>query len=296
MTANTGGLATDTLCGIGASCYDSGDIPVTSRNRTSWSSATPDCADSAVNRTYTRFVIVAVPVCLFAVVMASLLNFYKYKSTVERIVRDRVLLVANGIDTSVQSALALGIGIGELRTLTPLIERELAADRILQSITVFDPAGTVLYDTNRADVGRTVPPDWLRAAVPAKGEWFIDAPGGFVVGIALRNSFDLTVAYLAIRTVRDAVDGSVGAMGRVIALAGTAAFVAVAALVCIVLAVLLRRFERDMRALEAALSGREAADGAVPGAFTGVAAELRSAVLAAETEFAELDPRPPGAG
>ena len=89
-----------------------------------------------MKETYTRFLGVAIVVCLFAVAMATLLNYYKYKSTVEGIVRDRVLLIANGIDSSVQSSLALGIGFGELTMLPPLLANAKSYWSTLQPGTV----------------------------------------------------------------------------------------------------------------------------------------------------------------
>jgi hypothetical protein len=250
-----------------------------------------------MKKTYTRFLGVAIVVCLFAVAMATLLNYYKYKSTVEGIVRDRVLLIANGIDSSVQSSLALGIGFGELTMLPPLLERERAADRLVSGIEVFDPEGKILYATSASAINTKVPAAWVAAAVQAKGDWAIDDPTEFVAGITLRNNFNLTVGYLAMRYARAEVDRNVHQMGREISLIGLTAFAAVSLLVCGALIVVLNRFERDMHAVERAIAGQENnGKHQMPDAFAGAVEELQSAIREADADLARLREHMPKPG
>ena len=75
-----------------------------------------------------RMVMVAVLVCLFSVGMAGLLNYFKYRSTAERIVRERLVVIGDSIETSIQLSLALGLQFSDLNTLPETLERERAND------------------------------------------------------------------------------------------------------------------------------------------------------------------------
>ena len=236
--------------------------------------------------TYTRFIGVAIVVCLFAVGMATLLNYYKYKSTVEKVVRDRVLITANTIDNSVESSLSLGMGFSELTMLPSLIERERVSDRLVSGIDVFDPTGKVLYSTAQDRIGKSVPEAWLSTAGRAKEEWWVEEDRDHVAGIVVRNNFNLTVGYLAIRYDRAYVDRTVHAVGRNLAAIGAIAFVVVASLVSLALILILRRFSRDMEAIESHITGQGAPE--VPPAFAPAVEELKRAIGSAESELARV--------
>ena len=236
--------------------------------------------------TYSRFIGVALVVCLFAVGMATLLNYYKFKSTVEKVVRDRVLIIANTIDNSVESSLSLGMGFSELSMLPPLMERERAADRLVTGIEVFDPSGKVLYSTAAGRAGVRAPEAWLAAAARAKEEWWVEDEQSHVAGIVVRNNFNLTVGYLAMRYDRAYVDRSVREVGRNLAAIGAIAFLLVAAAVSGALVLVLRRFERDMQAIESRVAG-QASDAPIPEAFAAAVGELQQAIGTAESDLAQ---------
>lgn len=237
--------------------------------------------------TRSRFIGVAVLVCLFATGMATFLNYYKYKSTFAQIVKSRLLVIGYGIENSVQTSLGLGMAFAELGTLPSLMEREKAADPLLTGIDVFDAAGKVLYSTDAARVGRPAPPAWIAAAggIGAKGkEWQAQDTRELVAGIALKNSFNLTVGYLALRYTRDHIDRSVAKMGWQLLLIGVLAFACASAVAALILIAILRRYERDMRAIEDRILGRDG--GALPEAFAPSVDELREAVSGAEASLA----------
>lgn len=232
--------------------------------------------------TRARFVCVALLVCLFAIGMATFLNYFKYKATVGQIVKSRVLVVANAIENSVQASLALGLSFSELGMLTSLLDRQKGSDDLILGIDIFDPQGKQIYSTDVALVGQTASPDWVKAATKAKAEWYVEEPGQFVTGIALKNNFDLTVGYLAVRYSRAYVDGATARVGK--RLLGTALPVlgVVALLAPLALIFVVRRFERDMHAMELAFDGRSAAPGAEHGALDDALTELRTTIEEAE--------------
>jgi hypothetical protein len=94
-------------------------------------------------------ILVAVLVCLFAVGMAGFLNFFKYRSNAERIIKERLVVTGTSIENSIQSSLALGLQFADLGTLPGTLERERATDDLILSIEVFDTEGKPLYCTDR---------------------------------------------------------------------------------------------------------------------------------------------------
>jgi hypothetical protein len=200
-----------------------------------------------------RFILVALVVSFFAVGMAAFLNYFKYKSTIGNIVKSRVLLVGHGIETSVQAALQLGMQFGELSQLPQMLQREKSSDRLIRGIDVFDASGQILYSTDAARMGQKVPEHWTRTAERSKAtEWSAEEPSEFVAGISVKNSFDLTVGFLALRYSREEVERAAAVAGREILLAALAAFGGIVVIAPLALIVVIRRFERDLLSLEAA--------------------------------------------
>lgn len=239
-----------------------------------------------------RFILVALVVGFFAIGMSAFLNFFKYKSTFGEIVRDRVLVVGRGIENAVQASLNVGMQFSELGTLQTLMQRELAADKLIVGIDVFDAAGQVIYSTDAARVRREVPAAWMQSAQRSKtSEWAAEEGHEIIAGISLKNNFDLTVGYLAIRYSRAYVDGAARAVGREILVASLVAFVAVALVTPLALVVVIRRFERDLRVLETAVTHLE--DGSPPpqptgSVFDAAIASLGDSLRAARAELDEV--------
>jgi hypothetical protein len=194
---------------------------------------------------------VAVLVCLFAVGMAALLNYFKYRSTADRLITARLVVIGKGIENSIQASLALGLSFNELSMLPSLIERERTADPLIVEIKVFDSQGHPLYGTNRADMTRAAPASWLAAARRAgNASWSVIEGENSAVGLSIRNSFGLTVGYLALNYSRTTIDRDAHAVGKEMALAALAIFAAAAALAALVLNLVMRGLERDMSLVE----------------------------------------------
>lgn len=244
-----------------------------------------------------RFILVALVVSFFAVGMSAFLNYFKYKSTINNIVKSRVLVVGRGIENSVQKSLQLGMQFAELSQLTQLMQREKASDRLVRGIDVFDTSGQIIYSTDRGRVGMKVPNSWTTNAERSKTtEWSTEEADAFVAGISVKNAFDLTVGYLAMRYSREEVERAAATAGREILLAALGAFAGIAIVAPLALIIVIRRFERDLRTLEAAASHLE--DRAQPPPVTGSAfdkaighlrASLRDANKSLDDLRAKLD-------
>ena len=242
-----------------------------------------------------RFIIVALVVSFFAVGMAAFLNYFKYKSTISSIVKSRVLVIGRNIENSVQASLQVGLQFMELGTMNQLLAREKASDRLIRGIDVFDHTGQIIYSTDRSKVGEKVPNGWIDAAARSKStEWATESPEEHVAGISLKNNFDLTVGYLAMRYSADEVERAAKVAGREILLTSIMSFLAIALVAPLALILVIRRFERDLRALEAAASHLEDRGGEPPPAgtaFDTAIGNLRSSLREANGALDDLRAR-----
>ena len=204
-----------------------------------------------MNTTKPQMILVAVLVCLFAVGMAGFLNFFKYRSNAERIIKERLVVTGTSVENSIQSSLALGLQFADLGTLPGTLERERATDDIILSIEVFDTDGKPLYSTDRLRATRHVPPAWLSAARQAKGDdWFVKSGTESAAGIAIQNSFGLVIGYLALRYSEEQVSASTQAVARELAVYALGVFAAAATLASLALLAVMNRLTRDFGAVE----------------------------------------------
>jgi hypothetical protein len=242
-------------------------------------------------RTKPQLILVAVLVCLFAVGMAGLLNFFKYRSNAERIMKERLVVTGTSIENSIQSSLALGLQFSDLGTLPGTLERERATDDLILSIEVFDTDGKPMYSTDRLRVTRTVSAAWLAAARQANGQdWFVRDGTESAAGIAIQNSFGLVIGYLALRYSEQQMADSTKAVARQLALSAFAVFVVAAVLASLALVAVMGRLARDFGAVEAALRTRDMRPSAavLKGPFGRALRRFFDSVRATDAELARL--------
>jgi hypothetical protein len=201
-----------------------------------------------------RMVVVAVLVCFFATGMAGLLNYYKYRGTADRVIKERLLVVGNSIESSIQNSLALGLQFDDLGALPGTMERERATDNLIIGIEVFDPEGKTLYSTDRLRIARPVPVAWTAASqLAGDKDWFAEDDSESAAGMSIKNSFGLTIGHLAVRFSDDRVRAANGAVGRELAIAALGIFVVSAALASLAMWGVKYRLAREMAAVEACL-------------------------------------------
>jgi hypothetical protein len=243
-------------------------------------------------RTKPQLIIVAVLVCLFAVGMAGFLNFFKYRSNAERIIKERLVVTGTSIENSIQSSLALGLQFADLGTLPETLERERATDDLILSIEVFDTEGKPLYSTDRLRATRDVPAPWVAAARQAAGkDWFVKNGTESAAGIAIENNFGLIIGYLALRYSEEQVGNSTMAVARHLALSAFAVFAVAAALASLALVTVMNRLTRDFDAVETALRSRDGSrlsPAAQKGPFGRALRRFFESVRRAETDLAQL--------
>jgi len=239
--------------------------------------------------------VVGVVVCGFAIGMAALLDYFKYRATAERIVERRLQFVGNSIENSIQSSLAIGIQFAEIGTLTSTLERERANDDLILGIDVFDNDGRLLYSTDRGRLSQPVAAGWLAAARKAgSSDWTVHDPAQPAVGVSLQNHFGLTIGHLALRYSHARVQAAAFAVGRELALNALAVFVAASLLATLALGAVMRGLERELGAVEDALRGGDAAlatAAARRGPFAALLRRFVETVRAAEGQILDLRTR-----
>jgi hypothetical protein len=237
-------------------------------------------------------VLVAVLVCLFAVGMAGLLNFFKYRSNAERIFKERLVVTGNAIENSIQSSLALGLQFADIGTLPGTMERERSTDEMILSIDVFDAEGKLLYSTDRLRATRNVPAAWLEAARLANGQdWFVKAGNESAASNAIKNNFGVLVGHVALRYSEEQLRATTNAVARELALSAFGVFLVAATLASLALLAVMNRLTREIDAVEASLRSGDAlrpSEAARKGPFGRALQRFFDSVRSADAEIAVL--------
>lgn len=243
-----------------------------------------------------RMIAVAALVCGFAVGMAGMLNYFKYRSTAQRLAKERLLVTGRGIESGIQQSLALGLQFSDIGTLPGTLERERTTDDLIQSIDIFSMEGNLLYSTDRLRVSRPVPAVWRQAADKAKtNDWFVEAGDESAAGMSIENNFGLTVGHVALRYSTEHLDQSTHAVGRQLAVASVIIFLLSSSLASLAVLCVMRRLKRDVCQAEAALLGLgepgQVAKAGAEGPFGLLLSRFAGTVRQAETEIADVRAR-----
>ncbi|MBL8329510.1 MAG: cache domain-containing protein [Rubrivivax sp.] len=248
-----------------------------------------------MNSTNSRMVVVAVVVCAFAVGMSGLLNYFKYRSTTNRLVAERLVVTAKSVENSIQSALELGLQFADIATLPSTLDRERASDDLIDGIDVFDMDGQLIYSTDRRRVSQRMPELWQTQARKEGGEyWFVQDAENSAAGIPIKNNFGLVIGYLALRYSADQVNQDALAIGSRLALVTALVFVLSAALTAAALIAVVRRLDRDVAQVEQALRAGEGSQdhqAALRGPFGKAMQQYLKTATEVDTRIVELRTR-----
>jgi hypothetical protein len=250
---------------------------------------------SSMDSTRRQMIAVAVTVCGFAVGMAGMLNYFKYRATANRIVTERLVVTARAVENGIQSALSLGLQFSDIGTLPGTLERERGTDPLILGIDVFDLDGRRLYSTDRLRAARPVPASWLAAArKPVNDQWAAEDDQEAAAGIVVKNNFGVNMGYLAVRYSSDHVRDDAQRVGNQLALSSFTVFLVSALLSSLAVMLVTRRLTLDVRRVESALrsgDAQRAGGEAVQGPFGAALQRFIQTTQGAEREIAELHDR-----
>lgn len=237
-----------------------------------------------------RMIAVAIVVCGFAVGMAGLLNFFKYRTTANRIVAERLIVTGKSVENNIQSSLALGLHFADIGTLPDTLDRERSTDHLILVIDIFDKSGKMLYSTDRLRASRSVPDAWLAAATRDQNNWVVDDGSEAAAGIDIKNNFGLTIGYLAVRYSGDLVREAAATVGREIAFSALLVFLLSAGASSAAVLVVTRRLDKDLAQVADVLRSTDAraAAKAANGPFGAALQRFMQTTQSAERDIADL--------
>lgn len=244
-----------------------------------------------MDTTRRRMIQIAVLVTGFAVGMAGLLNYFKYRATADRLITERLAATAQQVENSVQQSLALGMQFSDLGTLPETLQRLLSTDPLTTGIDIFDVDGRPLYSTDQLRAKQPVPPAWLEAARRSDQDWHVHEGAVAAVGSPIQTQFGLTIGHVALRYDKRQVEAAAGKVARELALATAGVFVVAALASSLAMLAVMNSLARNARRLEEALKSGDpgrAAAAAHGGPFAPALKSFVETVRGAEAQITEL--------
>lgn len=137
--------------------------------------------------------------------LVAVLNYLKF----ERMLMEqqaRVLeILASELGSTVENSLALGVRLAGVPGAQALLERSSAAEPLIAGLTIADADHVVLFDTDRQNMGSTLPQAQLAPAGPVASWRFRDG-ARYGVGTPIINGFGQPEGAILLRYEQTAVD------------------------------------------------------------------------------------------
>jgi len=134
-----------------------------------------------------------------------MMSYFKFQTTLATLIQNRLAVISITMGESIESAIDLGLGLGEMRTAEEVIARAKRDDPGIVSIQIFDDKGQILYSTEKEMAGTNVPSYVLQAPEESDGRaWRLDRGNSFVNGVSLLNSFDQMIGGIVLTYSKDA--------------------------------------------------------------------------------------------
>ncbi len=169
-----------------------------------------------------------------ALALGAYLNYGSVKAAYLAQVDSRLHAIGKGIVDNIETSISFGIPLAGQETLGPLLKRELGIDPAIAAIDVLDAQGGILFSSDEARVGQTLP--------------MVDA-GGLRTNIAIVNDFGGEAGSVRIVADMAILDGNLD--GTAVAVRNAALYALLGALVMAGLSLLLLLSGAQRRAEEA---------------------------------------------
>ena len=154
-------------------------------------------------------------VLLIVMGLIFMMSYFKFQTTLATLIQNRLTVINITMSESIESAIDLGLGLGEMRTAEEIIARAKANDPGIASIQIFDNRGQILYCTQKEMAGRDAPPYVLQAQEKSDGRvWWLDRGAYFVNGVSLLNSFDQMIGGIVLKYPKDAYNVKVATLAH----------------------------------------------------------------------------------
>ena len=148
-----------------------------------------------------RLTIVLVVAVMAGIGSAAAITYHAGTRINAALEQARVSHLLGSLHTTVETNLSIGLGLDQLSTMQPQIERERAADPSVLAIDVFAADGRPLYSTDSGALDEPVPDAWT-AQLATAGLWRLVQRDETVFGLRFENNIGETAGALAV-TVSD---------------------------------------------------------------------------------------------
>jgi len=161
-----------------------------------------------------RFVIALTVIVIVSLSLTAYLNHFKFQKSFSGLVQSRFAFVGREIKSAIEESMGVGLALTQLRTTQDIIERMKQQDADIRSVEVFDQQGQVIFSTDRAGIGETIPKAWTRANRQAKpgDTWQWSDADGHAVGLPVVNPLGLVEGGVVLTYSSAVLDARIEAM------------------------------------------------------------------------------------
>lgn len=131
--------------------------------------------------------------------LVTLLNVFKFESTLAEITRAKVDVIVDDVEQSVEAAMDLGLPLGGIGTASDILARAKARDPRIVDAIIFGGDGDLLFGTGQAPADGKVDRSWISAQAQAGGSshWTLASGDETIFGRRLDSSYAAGVGGLA---------------------------------------------------------------------------------------------------
>ena len=166
-----------------------------------------------------------------AVAMTGILSLHQLRSFSNDFLRDKMVLVLDGVRDSMETSLSLGLPLNSLPGINRAIQATLETDPKILSVEFFDGGGNILYSSDETLLGDLVSEEWaLEWDVGDDPHWTREERDAKVIGLRVRDALGVEVGSLALRYSRAAFDSNIDKMAFQIGLVSIIVVLVLAAL------------------------------------------------------------------
>jgi hypothetical protein len=145
-------------------------------------------------------------VCALGIGLTVFLNVGKFDRTLAEVEESRLRFSLNELRTTLETGLDLGLPVTGLGNAQLALDRELSTDRDIVSVSVIDPAGTVVFNSGSA------PASFAALSTIAHNDWLLREEGSVTVGTKLTNNLGVASGAVVLRYATRARSRMVGAV------------------------------------------------------------------------------------
>lgn len=230
-----------------------------------------------------RFAAVPLLALAFVILLVGSLNYFKFETTYEELAEQRIDIILDRAQSSIESAITLGLSLEDVGAAQSILDVMLERDGRIESAAIFDATDSLIVFASDAEaVGTKVDSDWLDAQARAQdGRWRLMLGGRVVIGARLDAGYAEGVGGIVLTYSLAEVQAETAALREGLAISMAAVF-AIFAIPGVAGGLFLtRRYRRTVFAIHKALTGKKESE-ILPG-------DLRQAVEGFNATTSEVD-------